>query len=62
MRLAGLSLCLMVSTLSARAEALEDRLAALESQIKVLQQALQTQLPMEMSAGLSPADDQGQTD
>ena len=43
MRYAGLSLCLLVSTLTARAEALEERVASLEQTIRSLQEALQEQ-------------------
>lgn len=43
MRFAGLSICLLVSTLSARAEALESQVITLEERIKTLEEALQTQ-------------------
>ncbi len=43
MRFAGLSICLLVSTLSARAEALEGQVATLEERIKTLEEALQNQ-------------------
>lgn len=43
MRFAGLSICLLVSTLSARAEALESQVASLEERIKTLEEALQNQ-------------------
>lgn len=43
MRFAGLSICLLVSTLSARAEALETQVATLEERIKTLEEALQNQ-------------------
>ena len=43
MRFAGLSICLLVSTLSARAEALESHVATLEERIRTLEEALQNQ-------------------
>jgi anti-sigma factor RsiW len=43
MRLAGLSICLLVSTLTARAEALEERVATLEQTIRSLESALSRQ-------------------
>jgi chaperonin cofactor prefoldin len=43
MRFAGLSICLLVSTLSARAEALETQVTTLEERIKTLEEALQNQ-------------------
>jgi hypothetical protein len=43
MRLAGLSICLLVSTLTARAEALEERVASLEQTIRSLEGALSGQ-------------------
>jgi TolA-binding protein len=43
MRFAGLSICLLVSTLSARAEALESQVTTLEERIKTLEEALQNQ-------------------
>ena len=43
MRFAGLAICLLVSSMGARAESLEDRVAALEARVKSLEQALRTQ-------------------
>ena len=40
MRSFGLTLCLLVSSFGARAEAAEDRLAVLEARVKALEQAL----------------------
>ena len=40
MRLTGLALCLLASSLGARAESLEDRVAVLEQRIKNLEQTL----------------------
>jgi hypothetical protein len=51
MRLVGLTLCLLASSLGARAEAAEERIAALENQVKTLQEALRQQsapLPAEV--------------
>jgi hypothetical protein len=42
MRFAGLSICLLVSTLSARAESLEERVVTLEHRIKSLEAELRT--------------------
>ena len=47
MRFAGLSICLLVSTLSARAEALESQVATLEERIKTLEEALRSQAAIE---------------
>ena len=41
MRSIGLTLCLLASSFGARAESVEDRLAALEMRVKTLEQALQ---------------------
>ena len=43
MRLIGLTLCLLASSLGARAESIEDRMAALERQVKSLEEALRDQ-------------------
>ena len=43
MRLIGLTLCLLASSLGARAESIEDRMAALERQVKSLEAALRDQ-------------------
>ena len=43
MRFAGLSLCLLVSTLSARAQSAEDRVATLEGRVKALEEVLRSQ-------------------
>lgn len=43
MRFAGLALCLLASSMGARAESLEDRVATLEARVKALEQALRTQ-------------------
>ena len=40
MRLLGLTLCLLASSFGARAESIEDRMAALERRVKVLEEAL----------------------
>ena len=56
MRYAGLSLCLLVSTLTARAESLEERVASLEQTIRNLQEALQQQAALSgQPAGLLEA-------
>lgn len=41
MRFLGLTLCLLASSLGARAESVEERIAALEARVKTLEQALQ---------------------
>lgn len=43
MRLIGLTLCLLASSFGARAESIEDRMAALERQVKTLEAALRDQ-------------------
>ena len=43
MRLVGLTLCLLASSLGARAESIEDRMASLERQVKTLEEALRAQ-------------------
>jgi len=43
MRLIGLTLCLLASNFGARAESIEDRMAALERQVKTLEEALRNQ-------------------
>jgi len=43
MRFVGLTLCLLASSLGARAESIEDRMAALERQVKTLEEALRNQ-------------------
>jgi len=43
MRLIGLTLCLLASSFGARAESIEDRMAALERQVKSLEAALRDQ-------------------
>jgi hypothetical protein len=45
MRLTGLALCLLASSLGARAESLEDRVSVLEQRIKDLEQTLVIQSP-----------------
>ena len=46
MRLFGLTLALLASSLGARAESVEDRMTALEQQVKSLQEALRNQSSM----------------
>lgn len=46
MRLFGLTLALLASSLGARAESVEDRMTALEQQVKTLQEALRNQSSM----------------
>ena len=41
MRFIGLTLCLLASSFAARAETVEERIAALETRVKTLEQALQ---------------------
>jgi hypothetical protein len=41
MRFIGLTLCLLASSLGARAESTDERIAALEARVKTLEQALQ---------------------
>ena len=43
MRLFGLTLALLASSLGARADSVEDRMTALEQQVKNLQEALRSQ-------------------
>ena len=43
MRLFGLTLCLLASSLGARAESIEDRMASLERRVKTLEEALRNQ-------------------
>lgn len=43
MRLVGLTLCLLASSLGARAESIEDRMTSLERQVKTLEEALRIQ-------------------
>ena len=43
MRLIGLTLCLLASSFGARAESIEDRMAALERRVKGLEEALRNQ-------------------
>ena len=43
MRLFGLTLALLASSVGARAESVEDRMTALEQQVKTLQEALRNQ-------------------
>ena len=43
MRLIGLTLCLLASSLGARAESVEDRVSALEARVKVLEEAIRNQ-------------------
>ena len=43
MRFVGLTLCLLASSLGARAESIEDRMASLERQVKTLEEALRNQ-------------------
>jgi hypothetical protein len=43
MRLLGLTLCLLVSSFGARAESVEDRVAALEARVKGLEEAIRSQ-------------------
>jgi hypothetical protein len=45
MRLIGLTLCLLASSLGARAESVEDRVSALEARVKALEEALHNQAP-----------------
>ena len=42
MRRLGLTLCFLVSSFSARADSVEDRVAALEARVKALEEALHT--------------------
>ena len=46
MRLIGLTIALLASSLGARAESVEDRMTALEEQVKTLQEALRNQSSM----------------
>ena len=43
MRLIGLTLCLLASSFGARAESIEDHIAALERRVKGLEEALRIQ-------------------
>jgi len=43
MRSLGLTLCLLASSLGARAESVEDRITTLEARVKALEQALRSQ-------------------
>lgn len=43
MRLIGLTLCLLASSFGARAESIEERMAALERQVKTLEEARRDQ-------------------
>jgi hypothetical protein len=43
MRFIGLTLCLLASSLGARAESVEDRVVALEARVKALEEALHSQ-------------------
>ncbi len=43
MRFIGLTLCLLASSLGARAESVEDRVAALEARVKALEEVLHNQ-------------------
>jgi hypothetical protein len=45
MRSLGLTLCLLASSLGARAETVEERVTALEARVKALEQALQKAAP-----------------
>ena len=61
MRLAGLTLCLLASSLGARAELIEDRMAALERQVKTLEEALRNQSGKPMMAEIDAVDAEFQT-
>ena len=56
MRLFGLTLCLLASSLGARAESIEDRMASLERQVKTLEEALRNQSGQPMIADADPVD------
>jgi hypothetical protein len=55
MRLVGLTLCLLASSLGARAEAAEERIAVLENQVKTLQEALRNQSRSLVNEVITPA-------
>lgn len=56
MRLIGLTLCLLASSFGARAESVEDRMAALERQVKTLEEALRNQGGKPTMADADPVD------
>ena len=56
MRLFGLTLCLLASSLGARAESIEDRMASLERQVKTLEEALRNQNGMPTIADIDAVD------
>ncbi len=55
MRFAGLSICLLVSTLSARAEDLELQVTALEERVRILEETLQIQAAFSEQQEIAPA-------
>ena len=62
MRLFGLTLALLASSLGARAESVEDRMTALEQQVKTLQEALRSQSGITDPASPTRADGQTGSD
>jgi hypothetical protein len=57
MRLFGLTLCLLASSLGARAESVEERVTALEARVKALEAVLQSQA--EKSVAITAANIEG---
>ena len=55
MRFTGLALCLLASSLGARAESLEDRIGTLEQRIKDLEQTLLVQSGETKGTAAAPA-------
>ena len=62
MRLFGLTLALLASSLGARAESVEDRMTALEQQVKTLKEALRSQSGITDPASPTRADGQTGSD
>ena len=56
MRLFGLTLALLASSLGARAESVEDRMASLERQVKTLEEELRNQSGKPMMADTDAVD------
>ena len=56
MRFTGLALCLLASSLGARAESLEDRIGTLEQRIKDLEQTLLVQSGETKVAAATPVE------
>ena len=61
MRLFGLTLALLASSLGARAESVEDRMTALEQQVKTLQAALRNQSGVATMADTESVDEVSKT-